>query len=408
TLALTVTEARAAELLPIHARLMHTLERKGLLNRKVEYLPNDEAIQERARLGKGLTRPELAVLMAYAKIDLYDEILASQLPDNPALETDLFIYFPKALQTEYAKAIQGHRLRREIIATFTTNSFVNRGGIHLIQMMQEKTGKSPAEIAGAYAVLRTVYGLRTTWNEIEKLEGRIDSKTTTELYTRLSKMIERATPWYVAHSTIANSQSIIQKHSAAVVTLRKWMSTRADEFIHRDENSQRAADFRKAGVPTKIIDDILGLPVLAHIPEIVSLSEKTGRSLENVAELYFAVEDKLQLFWLRTQARNLSSDSVWQREASTNLIDDLYDMQSTLTNQVLQTGGKASATKAKGAKATPSKQKPDEMVDDWATQNTNVLRQYSTMLGEITTTRHADFAMLNLALRYLQQLAYKG
>ena len=400
TLALTVTESRAAELLPIHARLMQTLERKESLNRKVEYLPNDEAIQERARLGKGLTRPELAVLMAYAKIDLYDEILASQLPDNPALETDLFLYFPKALQEGYAKAIQGHRLRREIIATFTTNSFVNRGGIHLIQMMQEKTGKSPAEIAGAYAVLRTVYGLRTTWNEIEKLEGRIDSKTTTELYTRLSKMIERATPWYVAHSTIANSQSIIQKHSAAVVTLRKWMSTRADEFIHRDENSQRAADFRKAGVPTKIIDDILGLPVLAHIPEIVGLSEKTGRSLENVAELYFAVEDKLQLFWLRTQARNLSSDSVWQREASTNLIDDLYDMQSTLTNQVLQTGGKASAAK--------SKQKPDELVESWATQNTNVLRQYSTMLGEITTTRHTDFAMLNLALRYLQQLAYKG
>jgi len=410
TLALTVTEARAAELLPIHARLMQALERKGLLNRKVEYLPNDEAIQERARLGKGLTRPELAVLMAYAKIDLYDEIMASQLPDNPALETDLFIYFPKALQTDYANAIRNHRLRREIIATFTTNSFVNRGGTHLIQMMQEKTGKSAAEIAGAYAVLRTVYGLRTTWNEIEKLEGRIDSKTTTELYTRLAKMIERATPWYVAHSTIANSESIIRKHSEAVVTLRKWMSSRPDEFIKRDENSQRADDFRKAGVPTKIIDDVLGLPVLAHIPEIVSLSEKTGRSLENVAELYFAVEDRLKLFWLRTQARNLSSDNVWQRDASTNLIDDLYDMQSTLTNQVLQSGGKVIAAKGKkGAKAAPSsRQKTEELVSSWVSRKSDIMRQYSSMLGEIASTRHADFAMLNLALRYLQQLAYKG
>ncbi|MDX1923565.1 MAG: NAD-glutamate dehydrogenase [Alphaproteobacteria bacterium] len=418
TLALTVTQARAAELLPIHARLMTALERKGLLNRKVEFLPNDEAIQERARLGKGLTRPELAVLMAYAKIDLYEEILASELPNNPALEGDLFIYFPKALQTEYANAIRTHRLRREIIATFTTNSLINRGGTHLIQLMQEKTGKSAAEIAGAYAVLRTVYGLRTTWNEIEKLEGKIDSKVTTELYTRLAKMIERATPWYVRHSTIASSEALIKKHGDAVVTLRKWMSERADEFITRDENEKRAADFRKAGVPSKIIDDILGLPVLAHIPEIVSLSEKTGRSLESVAELYFAVEQRFRIFWLRTQARDLSSENVWQREAATNLVDDLYDMQSVLTNLVLQANGKVSSGKVapaakgkKGAKASPAssaKAKPELLIENWVEPKADIARQYSVMLGEIAATRHADFAMLNLALRHLQQLAYKG
>ena len=404
TLALTTTQARAAELLPLHSRLMQSLERKGSLDRKIEYLPNDEAIQERTRLNKGLTRPELAVLMAYAKIDLYDAILASSLPDNPALESDLFLYFPKALQTGYAQTIRNHRLRREIIATVNTNSLVNRGGSHLMQMLHEKTGKSTAEIAVGYTILRNVYGLRGMWADIEKLEGKINSDTLTELYTRISKMIERAMPWYVTHANEKNMESIITTHSNAVASIRKWMGGHGEKIINRDENEQYTSDLRSAGVPAKIIHDVFCLPVLAHIPEIVSLAEKTGRSIENVAEIYFALEDRLRLFWLRTKARDLSSENVWQREASANLIDDLYIMQSTLTSMILQGHTKAKSAKQKKM-AQPS---VVQLVDTWATSKTDTLQQYTTMLSEIANARHADFAMLNLALRHLQHLAYKG
>ena len=273
-----------------------------------------------------------------------------------------------------------------------------------MQMLHEKTGKSTAEIAVGYTILRNVYGLRGMWADIEKLEGKINSDTLTELYTRISKMIERAMPWYVTHANEKNMESIITTHSNAVASIRKWMGGHGEKIINRDENEQYTSDLRSAGVPAKIIHDVFCLPVLAHIPEIVSLAEKTGRSIENVAEIYFALEDRLRLFWLRTKARDLSSENVWQREASANLIDDLYIMQSTLTSMILQGHTKAKSAKQKKM-AQPS---VVQLVDTWATSKTDTLQQYTTMLSEIANARHADFAMLNLALRHLQHLAYKG
>ncbi|MEQ1653768.1 MAG: NAD-glutamate dehydrogenase domain-containing protein, partial [Hyphomicrobium sp.] len=173
TQALSATEAQATELLGVHGRAMRMLERSGLLNRRVEFLPDEDELAERQRLGRGLTRPEMAVLLAYAKIWLYQKLTASRLPDDPFLQTDLLHYFPKLMQTKCAHLIAHHQLRREIIATSVTNSLINHAGIHFVRRMTERTGFSAAEVTRAYLLVREIFDLDTLWEKIEALDNKI-------------------------------------------------------------------------------------------------------------------------------------------------------------------------------------------------------------------------------------------
>ncbi len=397
TLTLSVAQRRAAEMLPVHARLMHNLERKGLLNRRVEFLPDDDEIQERLGHGRGLTRPELAVLMAYAKIDLYDSILASPLPDNPGLAYELQFYFPKPLQEKYGDEIRQHRLQREIIAAFTTNSVINRGGPHITQLLQEKTGKSSAEIAGAFAVFRDVFNLRQLWTEIEALDDKVASDVTNELHVRIGKSIERTTPWYAQRADLKDTATLIEKHRVAVQAISRWMESGHGVFPERDKDKRRFQELLNAGVPEKLVRYVLTLPALTHVPEIAEIAEHSGRKLEDVAEFYFALEARFQLFWLRNQARELVSTSHWQREALDNLIEDLYRVQTKLTQMMLSECAKTKSTK-----------KSTEQIEAWVATRGG-LSAYDSLITQISNTKPLDFAMLSLGLRQLQQwMASRG
>src|SRR5690606_31812415 len=150
--AISVTEAEARALFPEHVRLMRTLERSGKLNRAVEFLPDDDEIAVREAAGRGLTRPEIAVLLSYAKLVLYEELLDSDFPDDPRLLDDLLLYFPRQLREGWRERIPRHRLRREITTTFLTNSIVDRAGITYVEKLKDRTGRPAADIARAYAI----------------------------------------------------------------------------------------------------------------------------------------------------------------------------------------------------------------------------------------------------------------
>ncbi len=167
TQALTIAEQQGFRLLESQARLMHTLERQGLLDRAIEFLPSDKQLTDLKAAHKGLTRPELAVLLAYSKMVLYKELLDSPLPDEPYFSADLKRYFPKAMQEDFADAIAHHRLKREIIATVVTNSMVNRAGITFCFDIAEDLGVGSRDIAAAYTLARDAFGLRGLWKEIE-------------------------------------------------------------------------------------------------------------------------------------------------------------------------------------------------------------------------------------------------
>ncbi len=158
-LALSLSQRRGMEDFGFLQRLIQTLEARGLLDRAVEYLPDDMQLAERRRRSQPFTRPELSVLLAYAKLTLYDDLLESAVPDDPYLARELGRYFPKAIAERYPDALEHHRLRREIIATQLANSMINRGGPSLIVRIADQTGAAPAAIASAFAAVRDSYGM---------------------------------------------------------------------------------------------------------------------------------------------------------------------------------------------------------------------------------------------------------
>ena len=167
---------------------MRVLEKQGDLNRAIEFLPDDETISERLKQGSGLTRPELSVLLSYAKITLYEELLASDLPDDPYMSGALIDYFPEVLGKTYPEAIARHRLRREIIATVVTNDMVNRVGINFVHEVKEKTGMPAADIARAYGIACEVFGLRDLFQQIEELDNKVPAELQAEMLVEIGRL----------------------------------------------------------------------------------------------------------------------------------------------------------------------------------------------------------------------------
>src|SRR5438874_8475564 len=206
--ALSVAEARGAAALDRQVRLTRDLERQGRLDRALEFLPDDEALASRAAARRGLTRPELAVLLAYAKISLDEDLLASDLPDAPELAGDLREYFMPALRERFAKQIAAHPLHREITATVVTNDLINRAGITFIHDMRARTGRSPAEIARAYRIVREVFDLPRLWADIEALDNRTAAPVQLEMLLDIAGLVEHAAAWLLRGTRLDLGQEI--------------------------------------------------------------------------------------------------------------------------------------------------------------------------------------------------------
>ncbi|HEX6928828.1 MAG TPA: NAD-glutamate dehydrogenase, partial [Gammaproteobacteria bacterium] len=195
TQAITVAEAQAPTRINEHAYLMRALERSGRLNRALEFLPNEETLNDRRAANRGLTRPELAVLFAYAKMDVYESLLESDVPEDSYLGSELENYFPRPLQRKYRELMPRHRLKREIIATAITNSMVSRMGATFAHRMREETGTTTAATARAYTIAREAYDVRTLWAEIEALDNKVPAALQTAMHVQIARLLKHATHW---------------------------------------------------------------------------------------------------------------------------------------------------------------------------------------------------------------------
>ena len=212
TLSLSLAQRRGLEDLGFQQRLMQTLETRGQLDRAVEFLPDDMAIAERRKRNQALTRPELAVLLAYAKLALYSELLDSTVPDDPYLGRELERYFPKVMSERFPDALQAHRLRREIIATQLTNSMINRGGATLIVRIADQTGASAASIAAAFAAVRNSYDLVALNGEIDALDNKISGKVQLDLYAAVQDLLLDRLVWFLRNVDL--KQGLEKRHHA--------------------------------------------------------------------------------------------------------------------------------------------------------------------------------------------------
>jgi len=385
TQALSVTGRLGVALLDEEARFIRFLEKAGRLNRAIEFLPSDEEIVERKARGVGLTTPERAVLLAYCKMWLFDEIVASELPEDAWISTALYRYFPAQLRERFGAHIARHPLKREIIATHVLNSMVNRVGSTFVHRLADATGMRPAQVVRAYLATREVMGHVELWQQVEALDNRVADAVQSELLIEEGRLTARATAWFLRSRRLAEPlEQTIARFTPAVQALRTQLAAQA-------EASPLAQAWVAAGVPAALAQRVASAEGLYAALDIAELADALQRDVAEVAEVHAEVERRLGLARLRQQIEALPAGSYWQALAKAALGDDLWGLRRDIAQQVLM-GGAGGADGA-GARLAA-----------WEQDKAAALERSQRLLAELAEAKGADLAMLSVALRELRNV----
>jgi len=338
TLALSLAERRGMEDFGFLQRLIQTLEARGLLDRAVEYLADDMQLAERRRRSQPFTRPELSVLLAYAKLTLYEDLLESAVPDDPYLARELGRYFPKAIAERFPDALRNHRLHREIVATQLANSMINRGGPSLIVRIADQTGAAPAAIASAFAAVRDSYGMTALNAAIDGLDHRIPGQLQLELYAAVQDLLLDRIIWFLRHVDLTKGLADVVAHYRDGIAV---VATALDGALSEEALRARAArrqELIEAGVPDELAGWIGDLGPLTAAPDIVLVADRTGKAVGEVAATYFAAGTFFRLDRIASAASNIPITDYFDRLALDRARDSIGDAERRLTAAMIGNG----------------------------------------------------------------------
>jgi glutamate dehydrogenase len=339
TLAISLAARRGLEDLGFEQRLMHILERAGELDRAVEFLPDDLEIAERRRRSQALTRPELSVLLAYAKLSLNHELVHSNVPDDPYLSRELGRYFPNAVAEKFPDALEHHRLRREIIATQLANSMINRGGPSLVVRIADQTGASAAQIAAAFAAVRDSYGMTALNSAIDALNTKISGQLQLELYQAVQDLLLDRLVWFLRNVDLAQGLAVIVAHYREGIAAVEVALDAALAQAATAARSGRETELRKQGVPDELAHRLATLPALVAAPDIVMVADRTRRPIAEVAATYFAAEAFFRLDHIASAARGIVISDYFDRLALDRALDSIGDAERRLTAAMVDNAG---------------------------------------------------------------------
>jgi glutamate dehydrogenase len=391
--ALAAARAQAAQMLHVHARYLRKLERDRRIDRDIDSLPGDKEIAERRSASLGLTVPEFAVLLAQAKISAADDILDSDLPDDPYLREVLSAYFPAPLRFAYANEMGRHALRREIITTAIVNDMVDRSGITFLFRTNEETGASVPDISGAWLVAREVFDMPGFWAQVEALDGQVDVATQIALLLEGRKLVERAARWLLHNRRPPfDIRATIEFFSAGMDAIGAGLpkllagrdlagfTERQEAFIARD-------------VPVTLAERVAAMVPAYSAFDVVEIAAATGREIEETAEVYFDLADRLQIARLRDQIVALPRDDRWNTMARGALRDDLYAAHAALARDVLMVTGPGA---------------PEQRLAEWVARNGSAVQRATQTLTEIWQTDRFTVATLSVAVRAIRTLVAAG
>ena len=385
--AISLMERRALEELSEHQQLLRWLERQGELDRAVEFLPDDEEIEQRRRQGRGLTRPELALLLSYGKIALNNALSASGGADDPYLARELERYFPQALRRRFARRIQRHRLRRQIITTATTNSIVNRIGPALLLESAQDGGPSAAQIARAYTIARDSADLRRLWSEIESLDGRIKAADQYEALLVTSAYLRLLTRWLIAHRRDYGEVGAAVAELTPRLRELAHVTPAALEGLDRARYQARCEHYATVGLPPRLTESLAVLEPLKVAPDLVELMRLSGAGARAVARTHFGLGARLGLDWLHATIEQLPASGSWSSAARAQL-----QSASLWAHRQLS----AAALLAPEARAGTR---------DRRSQASGALARWQQVLGDARALASPDLAALSVVVEALEALA---
>jgi glutamate dehydrogenase len=386
--------AGARSLLDAGQRFIRALERSGRLVRSVEALPDDRALGERRRDGQALTGPELSVLLAYAKLEAGEAVLASDLPDDPALEPLLTAYFPTALRERFPEAVAGHPLRREIVATALTNRAVNTAGTTGLFRLREETGVGLAGVVRAHAVARAVFEVDRLWDAVRPLDSRVPAATQVEMRTEATRLAERATRWLLRLPELGGDRpapiaQVVERFAAPAAAVCRglpgWLLG-AEATAH----AERTERLRAAGVPPELAAEVAAASLLPAALDLAVVAERTGAPLELAGRVQQCLAERLALVPLRDLVTALPRDRRWPSLARATLRDDLAAEQAELVAEVVEEAGP-------GADA-------DRLVASWVEGWDATQRRAAAQLADLAAGDRQELAELLVAVRTLRGL----
>ncbi|HMA71189.1 MAG TPA: NAD-glutamate dehydrogenase [Xanthobacteraceae bacterium] len=346
TLALSLVERRGLEDLGFQQRLIQTLEKRQLLDRSVEFLPTDMDIAERRRRAQPLTRPELAVLLAYAKLALHEDLLNSDVPDDPYLARELTRYFPQSISSHFPDALEAHRLRRDIIATQLANSMINRGGPPVVVRIADQTGASVDRIAAAFAAVRDSFRLTALNASIEALDNKVSGTVQLGLFAAVQNLLLDRIVWFLRNVDVRRGLAGIVDHYRTKIAA---VSGRLHEYLPPRAQRVRNAAMLKMmseGTPEPVASNVANLPALGSATDIVLIADRAGHRLAQVAATFFAAEDYFQLDRIVAAARNIKLVDYFDRLALDRGLDAMGDALRRLVADMTAAGSGAEAVAA--------------------------------------------------------------
>ncbi|HWX11800.1 MAG TPA: NAD-glutamate dehydrogenase domain-containing protein, partial [Trinickia sp.] len=397
TQALSIAGRYSAELFESEARLMRSLERSGRLNRVIEFLPTDEEIAERQAARLGLTSAERAVLLAYSKMWLYDELLESDLPEDPLVADMLRDYFPRPLQTRFAEATERHPLRREILATHLVNALVNRVGCAFVHRLQEETDAKASEIVRACVMARDVFDIGELWCRIDALDNRVADDVQARMFVEVARLVERAALWFLRQMQAPAFANAGAEGVAALIGRCRDAAERLTRELDKllegsdlDMLAQRRRSLELAGVDDDLAMRVATGEISASVLDIADIASTAGQPLELVAGVYFALGTLLNYGFIAERAGELPTHTHWDVLARAAALAEFARLKRSLT---------ASALAEAGHRATA-----DAIAQAWRDKRALQLERFERLLAEQRASGGASLSMLLVLVREMAVL----
>lgn len=391
TQAISIAEREAVSRSAEYRRFMSTLENQKRLNRKLEFLPSDDVLLERQTHDVGLTRPELAILISYAKAVLKEDLVSENISDDAYVAKAVEGAFPKCIANQYREPLYAHRLKREIVATQTANDMVNNMGISFAQRLVESTGATLGEVAKAYITARDVYQMEQFIVDLQALDYAISADIQYELMINMMRRVRRATRWFLRNRRSAiNPASEVQFFTPAI----RMISERLPDLLAGGQLEELQGQYQRlqsSGVPQDLIIRATSASYLFSGLSIAEVVKRSGASLEVVSELYFKLSEELSLVWFANQLAKTKVESFWQAMARETYMDDLESQLRSLTLSLV--------------KCVDIEGGVSQLIAAWTKQQGTLIARWKSMVSELQASSGADFAVFSVALRELLDLA---
>ncbi len=391
TKGISLAVSQAVDNLEMHGRLIREMEKTGRLDRALECLPDKEEIANRKMQKRGLTRPEIAVLMAYSKTLLKEALLKSNLPEDAYFQQELERAFPLPLQQRFKAYMSKHRLKREIIATQVSNAVVNEMGINFISRLQDETGAEPPEIVRAYTVSREIYKVHDFYQAIDGLAKNVDAQVQHNMLQEVNRLVRRGARWFLRNrqEELDISQTI-QAFTGKVVEVSETLP----HFLpaYDSELAVITQLLIDANVPQDLAYRIGAMSAMFSALDIVEAATVHQFPVEKVAAIYFVIGGRLQLGWFRELIKKQAVGNHWEALARATFRDDLDRLQRSLTVSIMHHDGHTFHD-------------PNGLIDTWFNKHRMLVSRWEYFVNELKNPADVGFTMFAVALRELLDLA---